>query len=141
MDRSKNIVLLGFCVLVLNGCAAMSTCGESGEVRLFRTPTEYMVNSGIKNYEDGNYPASITVLQSLVESKEATKGEKLLAYKYLAFDHCVSPRESKELREKMCRDSFRKAFDFDPKFILTPAEAGHPIWGPIFSSEKNKLSK
>jgi hypothetical protein len=142
MDSSKNIILVGLCIAVLGGCAMASSCGDTdGEVRLFRTPTEFMVNNGIKNYEDGNYPTSLSTLQSLVAHKDATKNEKILAYKYLAFIHCVSSTESKEYRERMCRDSFKKAFDLNPAFNLSPAEVGHPVWGPIFSSVKNTAKK
>ena len=134
----KNIILVGLCLLVLGGCA--TSCGD-GDVRLFRTTTEFMVNNGIRNYEDGNYSASQSILQSLVANKDATKSEKILAYKYLAFIHCVSSTESRELRERMCRDSFKKAFELNPHFDLSPAEAGHPVWGPIFSSVKNTPKK
>lgn len=135
-------MLLGFCALVLNGCAAMfHSCDDASEVRVFRTPTEFMVNSGIRNYEEGNYSVSVDTLQNLVENRAATKSEKSLAYKYLAFSHCINPDEVKEQREKLCRDSFKKAFELNPNFKLTPAEAGHPVWGPIFSSVKLKMSK
>jgi hypothetical protein len=126
---------------MLGGCAALRSCDDAGEVRLLRTPTEYMLNMGIKNYEDGDYSTSMSLLQGVVENKAATKGEKLIAYKYLAFIHCISPTESREQREKLCRDAFKKAFDQNPNFNLTPAEAGHPVWGPIFSSVKHKLAK
>jgi hypothetical protein len=94
-----------------------------------------MLNNAIDSYEDGNYVASMTVLQKLVVNKAATKKEKLKAYKYLGFIHCISARE------KMCRESFEKAFTLDPSFNLTPAEAGHPVWGPVFSSVKYKSAK
>lgn len=141
-DGGKNFLLVSLSISLLGGCAMTSMCGDnSGEVRLFRTPTEFLVNQGIKNYEDGNYSASLSVLQGLVARKDASKNEKILAYKYLAFTHCISPNESKDTRERMCRDSFKKAFDLDPAFDLSPAEAGHPIWGPIFSSVKNTPKK
>lgn len=135
LDSRKNMILVGLCVLVLGGCTALSSSCSEGDVRLLRTPTEHMVNNGIKSYEDGNYAASMATLQSLVADKSATKGEKILAYKYLAFIHCISARE------KMCRDSFRMAFEIDPGFNLSPAEAGHPVWGPIFSSVKHTPKK
>ena len=142
LNNSKNIILLGLSVFVLSGCTVLSSCSDTdSEVRLFRTPTEFMVNNGIKNYEDGNYSTSLSILQNLVAQKTATKNEKILAYKYLAFIHCISSTESKEYRERMCRDSFKKAFELNPSFNLSPAEAGHPVWGPIFSSVKNTQKK
>lgn len=94
-----------------------------------------MLNNAIDNYEDGNYVASMNVLQKLVSNPAATKKEKLRAYKYMAFIHCISSREA------MCRESFEKAFRLERSFSLTPAEAGHPIWGPVFSSVKFKSAK
>lgn len=141
MSDNNKIILIAMCALVLGGCVTTRSCDDNAEVRLFRTPTEFMVNNGIHNYEDGNFSASMSILQSLVENKAATKNEKLLAYKYLAFNHCISPTESKDTRERMCRDSFRRAFEINPNFSLTQAEAGHPVWGPIFSSVKNKKAK
>jgi hypothetical protein len=35
-----------------------------------------------------------------------------------------------------CRDEFRAALDIDPSMQLEPAEAGHPVWGPVFRSVK-----
>ena len=35
-----------------------------------------------------------------------------------------------------CRDEFRRALAVDPALELAPAEAGHPVWGPIFRSVK-----
>jgi Tfp pilus assembly protein PilF len=132
---NKNIMLVGLCVLALGGCSTLQSCDDGLDVRLLRTPTEFMVNNGIKNYEDGNYSASMNILQNLVENRDATKGEKLLAYKYLAFNYCLSSKE------KLCRESFRKALELDSSFKLSPAEAGHPVWGPIFSSVKNTPAK
>lgn len=100
-----------------------------------------MVNNGIKNYEDGNYTTAMTIFQNLVANKDATKSEKVIAYKYMAFLHCISPTASKDTRERMCRESFKKAFELNPNFDLKPAEAGHPVWGPVFSSVKHTPKK
>ena len=42
-------------------------------------------------------------------------------------------------REILCRDEFRKAFEIYPDFALTPAEDGHPIWGPVYRSVRTQL--
>jgi len=44
--------------------------------------------------------------------------------------HCVSGRTA------ACREEFRKALTMDPDVELSPAEAGHPTWGPVFRSVK-----
>ena len=141
MNMRKIFMLLGLSAVLLGGCANNHSCPDPSEVRLFRTPTEFSVNAGLKSYYDGDYAASINTLQSVVDDRAATKSEKLIAYKFLAFSHCITPSESREQRERMCRDSFRRAFLLNPEFKLSSAEAGHPIWGPIFSSVKSKISK
>jgi hypothetical protein len=31
-----------------------------------------------------------------------------------------------------CEQSFRAARVADPGFVLTRAESGHPLWGPVY---------
>ena len=38
-------------------------------------------------------------------------------------------------------DAISRALELDPKFELSAAEAGHPIWGPIFRGLKAKQPK
>jgi Tfp pilus assembly protein PilF len=99
------------------------------------TPTDKKLNYGVLSYEEGNYQASITALQGVLDTGLSGKPEQVKAYKYLAFIQCVSGREA------MCRDYFKKALEIDPNFNLNSAEAGHPIWGPAFRSVKNKSAK
>jgi len=86
-------------------------------------------NAGIKSYENGSYRESARQLQSALDLG-LNKSNQVQAHKYLAFIHCVSGRQSQ------CRSEFNKALDADPKFTLQPAEAGHPLWGPVFTSVK-----
>lgn len=91
--------------------------------------------SGIKSYEDGNYTAAMDFLQDALKDGLHSKSQQVLAYKYMAFIECVSGRE------KQCRDAFRKALEINPYFVLKPAEAGHPVWGPVFRGVKEKSTK
>ncbi|MEI7842849.1 MAG: TssQ family T6SS-associated lipoprotein [Gallionellaceae bacterium] len=134
---SKNIFIVAMSFLILTGCSNLQRCEQSQEVRLFRTPSEFMVNVGIKSFEDGNYGGSEMVFQDLLDSKKSTKNEKILANKYMAFMHCLSPKGEK----KQCREHFSKILEVEPNFELSPAEASHPMWGPEFRSAKEKLVK
>jgi Tfp pilus assembly protein PilF len=87
------------------------------------------LSAGLKQYEDGNYEESAKNLQGAIDLGVAEK-ERATAHKHLAFIHCSANREQK------CRDEFRKALAVDPGLDLAPAEAGHPVWGPIFRSLK-----
>lgn len=90
---------------------------------------EPVLEAGVRLYEDGNYAESAKSLQAAIDQGLATK-ERARAHKYLAFIHCASSRE------QLCRDEFRQALAEDPSLELAPAEAGHPIWGPIFRAVK-----
>jgi Tfp pilus assembly protein PilF len=119
-------LLLG---LMLGGC---------GDIALFGKPTlpaNAELASGIKSYEDGYYKTALLHLQQADEIGLNDNRDKIVAHKYLAFIHCISKREQE------CREEFRKALEINPAFELEPAEAGHPIWGPIFRVEKLKFTK
>jgi Tfp pilus assembly protein PilF len=90
---------------------------------------EAALSAGLKQYENGDYTDSARNLSSAIE-QDLSDREKVAAHKHLAFIHCASNRE------RQCRDEFRKALALEPSLELAPAEAGHPIWGPIFRSLK-----
>jgi Tfp pilus assembly protein PilF len=87
------------------------------------------LSAGLKLYEDGDYAESAKNLQGAIDLGVPEK-QRANAHKHLAFIHCASNRE------RQCRDEFRKALAVDPALDLAPAEAGHPVWGPIFRSLK-----
>jgi len=86
---------------------------------------------GVSKYEDGQYSQASTRLQSALVAG-LTPAEAVRAHKYLAFIHCTSKRE------RQCRAEFRKALALDPSFQLNAAEAGHPMWGPVFREVKQR---
>jgi len=92
--------------------------------------SEQELDKGIRSYEDGEYKTSAKQLQAALDFGLDAVRDRARAHKYLAFIACVSGRK------KTCRDEFNKALDADPKFDLEPAEAGHPIWGPVWRSVK-----
>jgi len=92
------------------------------------------LKAGLKQYEDGDYADSTKSLMSALDQGLNEK-EQVEARKHLAFIHCASGRT------RPCRDEFRKALAIDPRMELAPAEAGHPVWGPIFRSAKSSASR
>lgn len=88
------------------------------------------LNSGISSYENGTYKTASRQLQSALALGLADGASQARAHKYLAFMHCVGGRQ------RQCREEFSKALAADPGFDLTPAEAGHPTWGPVFRKLK-----
>ena len=121
------------CVLVavvaiggISGCAQ----GPFKDVsRIFERKGEPLLRSGIKQYEDGKLPAASRDFEAALNAG-LNDADQVKAHKYLAFIHCVGGRE------RQCRGHFRSALDIDPNFDLERAEAGHPMWGPVFRSVK-----
>ena len=85
--------------------------------------------TGLREYDDGEYANAARNLQAAVDLGLSDR-ERANAHKHLAFIHCASARE------RACREEFRRALSVDPELELSPAEAGHPVWGPIFVSLK-----
>jgi Tfp pilus assembly protein PilF len=96
-----------------------------------RTAGSSYLEEGIRNYEEGNYRTSARRLQYALE-EGLGRSDRVKAHKYLAFIACVSGQQL------TCREEFSIAQELDPSFELDTAEAGHPIWGPVFKSVKAK---
>jgi len=93
-----------------------------------------LVAQGVKGYEDGDYRSASKFFEAALRESLTVK-EQTTACKYLAFIACVSGRTA------ACRAQFRKAFAADANFDLTPAEAGHPVWGPAFRAVKAEIAE
>jgi tetratricopeptide (TPR) repeat protein len=87
--------------------------------------------AGIAAYENGKYVEAAKALRAALATR-LDKSDQLAVHKYLAFIECSTGRRNQ------CREEFRKALRIDPSFELEPAEAGHPVWGPIFRGLKPK---
>ena len=93
-------------------------------------PAQLEMASGIESYENGIYKVASKQLQNALVLGLKAPADQARTHKYLAFMSCVAKRITS------CRDEFRKALAADPSFDLTPAESGHPTWGPIFRKLK-----
>jgi Tfp pilus assembly protein PilF len=120
-------------IALLGACASEPMRGIQEKMQgLFQTRKgEAALTTGLKQYEDGDYPGSARNLRTAINQGLSNK-DLVNAYKHLAFINCASSRE------RQCRDEFRQALAIDPALELSPAEAGHPIWGPIFRSLKTR---
>jgi len=119
--------------LLMTACAA-PVVRDAGLDKFALRKAEQDLSSGIRAYEDGDYRNSARLLQSALSGGLFLKSDQVAAHKYLAFIHCA------QAREKSCRGEFRKALELDPGFELTPAESGHPSWGPVFKSVKQSMT-
>ena len=121
-----SISILLVSVVALTGCSSEPVREFK---RLFESKGEAQLKQGIKDYEDGRLTQASATLQSALDSG-LSDADQVTAHKYLAFIACVSKRE------RQCRAHFRSALEINPAFELGPAEAGHPMWGPVFRSAK-----
>ncbi|HWA14028.1 MAG TPA: TssQ family T6SS-associated lipoprotein [Burkholderiales bacterium] len=117
-------------LLLTAGCA-QGPFKDPGAGRTAGTP---YLEEGVRNYEEGNYRTAQRKLQFALE-EGLGRPDRVKAHKYLAFIACVSGQQL------TCREEFGIALELDPKFELAPAEAGHPIWGPVFKNVKSRLQK
>jgi tetratricopeptide (TPR) repeat protein len=89
--------------------------------------------TGLRQYEAGSYDDAAKSLTAALDHGLLPRPEQAVARKHLAFIHCVAGRD------QQCREEFRKAMEIDPTFELTTAEAGHPIWGPVYSNVRAQM--
>ena len=125
-------------LLVLLGIMILSSCASPPE----KSPPpkqpppssgERLLAKGITSYEEGQYNSAEKSLQAAINAGLQLKSDRAKAHKYLAFIACGSDNTKK------CQDEFRRAFEADPTFTLDPAEAGHPVWGPIYRQVRDQM--
>lgn len=109
--------------------------GSAEKARQSDRQARQMLDRGVRKYEDGQYQAASNLLQASLKAGLDSRKDQTRAYKYLAFIECISNRE------KACRSYFHKALSIDAGFRLTPIEAGHPTWGPVFKSVQKSMTR
>ena len=90
---------------------------------------------GVQRYDDGEYKEAARHFQRALEQGSRAPPTRRT--------RASISRSSPAWRaaRPLCRTEFRKAFEADPAFDLTPAEAGHPMWGPVFRGVKAEVAK
>ena len=91
-------------------------------------PAQQRLAEGIALYEAGDFNGAIRKLTASPEltDKLVSPDIKAEALKYSAFSYCVTSRRV------ICRRQFDALLTLKPEYQLTPSEAGHPVWGPVF---------
>jgi hypothetical protein len=122
MRRPLFVMLLGFAA-VASGCATTSTIGL---MDVAERPAERALLDGLIAYDSAQYPEAERQLARALELGLAAAKDRAAANKYLAFIYCTSARTAQ------CEAAFRAARAAEPAFALSRAEAGHPMWGPVY---------
>jgi Tfp pilus assembly protein PilF len=117
---------------ILTGCSASPLDELKSSLHglaraLFASKGQAALRDALQQYEEGNHAAAEESLNRALDYG-LERDERVIAYKHLAFIHCAAGR----LIE--CRAQFRLALRAHPRTDLDPAEAGHPVWGPVFRS-------
>lgn len=103
-----------------------STGGGSPGVTVIPQPSTLALAEGVDLYNQGQFQAAIRKLQDTPDIWTNTPAIQVEGFKYLAFSQCVIRQTSQ------CRQSFERLLNLAPSFELSRAEAGHPLWGPVF---------
>ena len=113
---------------LLAGCAAPPTRPPpaSGLAEVMQRPAERALFEGIRAYDDAQYVQAEAALRKALAEKLQSPRDRASAHKLLAFITCTSERLAD------CAAEFRAARTADPAFALSRAEAGHPLWGPVY---------
>jgi hypothetical protein len=115
---------------LLAGCQTMAPApappATESIVQLYERPAERALINGLRAYEEGAFERAEQSFRTAVLQNLRDRRDLAVAHKYLAFIACAFNRLSD------CEREFRNAFGADPNFMLTDAEIGHPIWGPVY---------
>ena len=110
--------------LLIAGCAVAPPATGLSEV--IARPAERALLAGLRAYDDGQYADAERELGKALAAGLASPRDRASAHKHLAFVYCASGRVPP------CEAAFRAARAADARFVLSRAEAGHPLWGPVY---------
>jgi Tfp pilus assembly protein PilF len=129
---------LAFTALLLAGCETLPQAPAQPPTEsialLYARPAERALINGLRAYEDGSFERAEQSFRTALLQVPRDPRDAAVAHKYLAFIACAFNRLAE------CEQHFANAFGADPQFLLTDAEIGHPIWGPVYRrvAERNR---
>jgi hypothetical protein len=88
---------------------------------------------GTREYDAGNFDSAVRELQASLDFGVMPTPKQLDARKTMAFSHCLQKRVAD------CRAEFRKILEISPNYELKPTEVGHPDWGSVFKTERDRV--
>jgi len=110
----------------LTACETMSPQQPVGLTDLTERPAERALMGALRAYDDADYPAVERQANEAMKLGLRSNRDVATAHKLRAFVYCTSNRLA------ACEAEFRAARSADPAFVLSHAEAGHPVWGPVY---------
>ncbi len=110
----------------LTGCETPPPQAPVGLTDLTERPAERALMGAMRAYDDADYPAVERQANEAMKLGLRSNRDIATAHKLRAFVYCTSNRLA------ACEAEFRAARTADPAFVLSHAEAGHPVWGPVY---------
>lgn len=126
-ERRRRVALASAACLFLVACAQRPPAAAPvGLLDVSGRPAEKALLDGLKAYDDAQYDPAQRLFRQALALGLASAKDRAEAHKRLAFIHCAAGRLDP------CEAEFRAARREDPAFALERAEAGHPMWGPVY---------
>jgi hypothetical protein len=94
------------------------------------TKAEQLLADGTDLYEKGDFKTAIKKLQGARDAFADSSTNMQDSLKYLAFSYCVTGQKA------LCKAQFVALLKISPEFVLSRAEGGHPLWGPVFKEAR-----
>jgi len=110
----------------LTACETPLTQASVGLTDLAERPAERALMGAMRAYDDADYPAVERQANEAMKLGLRSPRDVATAHKLRAFVYCTSNRLA------ACEAEFRAARAAYPAFVLSHAEAGHPVWGPVY---------
>lgn len=119
-------LLSAIAALLVAGCA-LTPAPRPGVIDLVERPAERALLAGLRAYEDAQYVEAEKQFGLALKQGLTSPKDRAAAHKHLAFVYCTSHRVTE------CEAAFRAARQADPGFALSKSEAGHPLWGAVYT--------
>ena len=113
-------------VATLAACETPPPQAPTGLTDLTERPAERALMGAMRAYDDADYPAVERQANEAMKLGLRSTRDIATAHKLRAFVYCTSNRLA------ACEAEFRAARVAYPAFVLSHAEAGHPVWGPVY---------
>ena len=110
----------------LTACETPQTQAPVGLTDLTERPAERALMGAMRSYDEADYPGVERQANEAMKLGLRSPRDIATAHKLRAFVYCTSNRLA------ACEAEFRAARTADPAFVLSHAEAGHPVWGPVY---------
>ncbi|HEV8689260.1 MAG TPA: TssQ family T6SS-associated lipoprotein [Ideonella sp.] len=126
--RPWALATLACVAALMAGCVAPTAQPSVSDA--FDRPAERNLLLGLRAYDEAQYPEAERALNEALRLQLSTPRDRATAHKTLAFIYCTSGRRAE------CEAAFRAARTAEPSFALNKAEAGHPVWGPVYEASR-----